>query len=122
LPNIKPFEEHAQEYEEWFEKNKFAYQSELKATKAVLPRFGKGVAIGAGSGQFAKPLGIGLGVEPFVRMGGLAKKREIEVVEGIAENLRICRDRGSEMRRLHTSDQQGLSRNRSSTAVAGIPA
>jgi len=40
-----------------------------------------------GSGRFAAPLGVKLGVDPSKRMGEIAQKRGIEVIEGIAESL-----------------------------------
>ena len=81
----KPFEEHTQKYEDWFDKNRFAYESELEAVKSMLPEKGKGVEIGVGSGRFAVPLGIKYGLEPSSNMGAIAKKKGIEVIDGIAE-------------------------------------
>ena len=84
--SIVPFEKYTQTYEDWFEKHRFAYESELEAVKALLPK-GKGVEIGVGSGRFAGPLGIKFGVEPSPKMREIAEKKEIEVVDGVAENL-----------------------------------
>ncbi len=86
---IKPFEEHSDLYEDWFGKNKYVYLSELEAVKKLLPEHGKGVEIGAGSGRFAVPLGIKLGVEPSPVMSRIAKSRGITIVDGSAENLPI---------------------------------
>lgn len=83
---IKPFEEHYDRYERWFEEHRYAYLSELEAVKYLIPE-GKGIEIGVGSGRFAEPLGIKLGIEPSDRMANIARKRGVEVVEGIAENL-----------------------------------
>ena len=85
--NIFPFENHSDQYEKWFEKYHWAYQSELAAVKLYLPEHGEGVEIGAGSGRFAVPLGIKTGVDPSPEMRDLAKKRGLTVVSGIAENL-----------------------------------
>ena len=87
MAKIEPFEEHTSRYEDWFEKNKFAYLSELQAVKILLPEIGDGVEIGVGSGRFSAPLGVKFGVEPSGRMGKIAKQRGIEVVGGVAENL-----------------------------------
>jgi len=87
VAKIEPFEEHTSRYEDWFEKNKFAYLSELQAVKILLPEIGDGVEIGVGSGRFSAPLGVKFGVEPSGRMGKIAKQRGIEVVGGVAENL-----------------------------------
>ena len=83
----KPFDEHIEEYENWFEINRFAYESELLAVKELLPQNGNGIEIGVGSGKFSEPLGIGLGIEPSVKMGEAAQKRGITVIEAVAEDL-----------------------------------
>ena len=33
-----PFESYAQKYDEWFDKNRFTYESELQAVKELLPK------------------------------------------------------------------------------------
>lgn len=84
---IEPFETYTQRYEDWFDKNRFAYESELQAVRAMLPKEGIGVEIGVGSAKFAAPLSIKYGVEPSAKMREIARKRGIKVVNGIAENL-----------------------------------
>ncbi len=86
MARILPFEQHLDDYENWFVKNHWAYQSEIRAIRELLPA-GLGVEIGVGSGLFAQPLGIRFGVEPSPRMMRLARKRGIKVVRGIAEQL-----------------------------------
>lgn len=83
----RPFEIHTDEYEEWFEKNRFVYEAELRAVKELLPAEGESIEIGVGSGRFAVPLGIRLGIDPSLKMAEIAVKRGIEVHEGIAEDL-----------------------------------
>ena len=63
MAKIKPFEEHASEYEAWFENNRFVYESEVLAIKEQLPDKGKGIEVGVGSGRFAAPLGIRFGAD-----------------------------------------------------------
>jgi SAM-dependent methyltransferase len=87
MARIKPFEEHAVQYEDWFERNKFAYDSELQAVRSQLPENRHGVEIGVGSGRFAAPLGIKIGVEPAGKMREIARSRGIGVIGGIAEAL-----------------------------------
>jgi len=87
MPKVEPFEEYASQYEDWFERNKFVYESELRAIREQLPERGKGIEIGVGSGRFAAPLGIKLGIEPSHKMRELAQKRGIKVIEGVAEKL-----------------------------------
>lgn len=87
MARTKPFEEHPLLYEDWFEKNRFVYGSELLAVKARLPESGRGMEIGVGSGRFAAPLDIEIGVEPSIAMREMAKERGIEVIGGAAEAL-----------------------------------
>ncbi|MFZ5996999.1 MAG: class I SAM-dependent methyltransferase [Nitrospirota bacterium] len=87
MAKIEPFEQHAQQYEEWFERNRFAYESELRAVRMLMPESGDAIEIGVGSGRFAAPLGIKLGVEPSAAMRAIARQRGIEVVDGVAESL-----------------------------------
>jgi hypothetical protein len=70
-----------------FEKNVFAYKSELQAVRYLLPKRGTGVEIGVGTVRFAEPLGIRVGVEPSKAMREVAQKRGIEVIDGVAEAL-----------------------------------
>jgi len=87
MAKTEPFERHTFKYEEWFEKNEFAYKSELQAVRYLLPKKGAGVEIGVGTGRFAEPLGIRVGVEPSKAMRKVAQKRGIEVIDGVAEAL-----------------------------------
>jgi ubiquinone/menaquinone biosynthesis C-methylase UbiE len=87
MPKVEPFEKHASQYEEWFERNKFAYESELQAIKEQLPESKNGIEIGVGSGRFASPLGIKLGLDPSKEMRRLAQKRGIQVIDGVAEAI-----------------------------------
>ena len=87
MPKISPFEKYVEQYEEWFVENRWVYEAELRAVKAMLPAGGHGVEIGVGTGRFAEPLGIKIGVEPSKRMREIAQKRGIEVLDGVAEEL-----------------------------------
>jgi SAM-dependent methyltransferase len=87
MPGVSVFENHVDDYEAWFEKNVFAYQSELRAIKQMLPEKGKGLEIGVGSGLFAAPLGIRFGIEPSRAMMEKARARGINAVMGVAESL-----------------------------------
>ena len=57
------------------------------ASKKFFPRRGKGLEIGVGTGKFALPLGIKVGVEPARAMAVIARQKGIEVHEAVAENL-----------------------------------
>ena len=81
------FDDHAQEYDAWFDRHQALYQSELLTLRELVPATGKGVEIGVGSGRFAEPLGIVTGIEPSAAMAALARARGINVIEGVAESL-----------------------------------
>ncbi len=87
MPKTEPFDKHLDLYEEWFVQNRYVYESELAAIRALLPVEGEGVEIGVGSGLFAAPLGIGTGVEPSEVMAAKARERGIRVIPGVAEDL-----------------------------------
>ena len=87
---IEVFERYAEGYDAWFERNRFAYESEMRAVAGMLPRHGLGVEIGVGTGRFAAPLGIKLGVEPSRAMGEIARERGIQVIRAVAEALPIA--------------------------------
>jgi SAM-dependent methyltransferase len=87
VPRVAPFETHSQRYEAWFEKHEAAYISELLALRPFVPWEGRGIEIGVGSGRFAAPLGVQVGVDPSPSMLVHAAARGIEAVEGVAENL-----------------------------------
>ncbi len=63
------------------------YHSELLAVRVLLPRQGLGLEIGVGTGRFAGPLGIKVGVDPSNAMITYAVGRRILGGQGIAEAL-----------------------------------
>lgn len=85
-PRVAPFEEHADRYEDWFERHRAVYGSELDALREMIPP-GAAVEVGVGSGRYAGPLGIRSGVEPSARMRDIARQRGIDAVDGVAEAL-----------------------------------
>lgn len=87
MPRIEPFDSHPLKYDQWFIKNKYAYKSELLAIRKQLPKSKNGLEIGIGSGRFAAPLGINVGVEPSSKMRMLSKKKKIDLFDSIAEYL-----------------------------------
>jgi len=87
----EPFDKFTQQYEDWFDINKFAYKSEIKAVRSLLPVKGKGIEIGVGSGRFATPLKIKFGIEPSVEMSKIARQRGVEVMTGVAEKLPLSK-------------------------------
>ena len=87
MPKIKPFQLFSDEYDQWFVRNRFDYELELSAVRDLLPTEGIVMEVGVGSGMFAAPLGVTLGVEPSNRMVVKAKSKGVQVVMGVAEAL-----------------------------------
>jgi SAM-dependent methyltransferase len=94
MPITEPFDQYAEQYEEWFSNFKAVYDIEVEALREVMPNSAadnsgeaRGVEIGAGSGLFASRLGVQYGVEPSAVMLEKAKQRAIEMYQGAAENL-----------------------------------
>lgn len=94
MPTIEPFEAHTDRYDRWFETHRAAHESELAAIRAVSPSVppAAAVEIGVGSGQFAVPLDVGLGVDPSPAMLARARERGIAAVRGVAESLPLRTD------------------------------
>jgi len=87
MVKIESFEKYSKEYDEWFIRNKNIYLAELNAIKSFIPSGKSGVEIGVGSGRFALPLGIKVGVEPSKKMAEISRNRGIQVYEAVAEKL-----------------------------------
>jgi ubiquinone/menaquinone biosynthesis C-methylase UbiE len=83
----KPFDQHYDEYEQWFVENRYVYLSEIAAVRHFIPTSGMGLEIGVGSGQFALPLKIPFGIDPSENMLNLAQQKRIVVLKGVAEYL-----------------------------------
>jgi ubiquinone/menaquinone biosynthesis C-methylase UbiE len=92
MPKIEPFEKYSDQYEDWFVQNKYAFKAEIEAVRKHIPEHSRGIEIGVGSGLFAEPLGIHVGLEPSGEMRSKAVKRGVNVVDGTAENLPFMDD------------------------------
>ncbi len=84
---VLAFDQHAQEYDRWFDAHAPLYQSEVNALRRFIPQTGQGIEIGVGTGRFSVPLGIRLGVEPSRAMAHVAHQRGIAVCQAIGEQL-----------------------------------
>lgn len=87
MPKTIPFEMHHRRYDDWFVRHAAAYHSELLAVRALLPWYGLGLSIGVGTGRFAAPLGVQVGIDPAHAVLDYAAKRGISTVQAIAEAL-----------------------------------
>jgi SAM-dependent methyltransferase len=81
------FDAHAERYDRWYDDHGATYQAELKIIQEIAGARGAELEIGVGTGRFAAPLGIRLGLDPSLPMLRIARARGIEVVRGLAENL-----------------------------------
>lgn len=85
---IQPFEEYWRDYDEWYEKHRDLYLSELKAVETAshgVPR--PWLEVGVGTGRFAAPLSIDIGVDPSDSMLCIASSRGLKTVKASGENL-----------------------------------
>jgi ubiquinone/menaquinone biosynthesis C-methylase UbiE len=87
LGRVLAFESLAEEYDRWFERHAFAYQSELLALKRFVPERGRGLEVGVGTGRFASRLGVKFGIEPAIAMAKIAQRRGVQVCRACAEAL-----------------------------------
>lgn len=81
------FDRYYKKYDAWYDTHVCAFLSELEAVKKALPRRGKGLEIGCGTGRFAAALGIHTGIDPSSPMRKLACARGVNAVAGRGENI-----------------------------------
>ena len=84
-PRTAAFEANIDRYDRWYEEHRRAYRAELDAVRRLLPAAGSGLEIGVGTGRFAAPLGVGVGLDPSLgnaalrapprRFDGLRRRR-----------------------------------------------
>jgi SAM-dependent methyltransferase len=87
MPRVAPFDQHVVRYERWFERHRPAYEAEVRAVRRLWPGGTLTLEIGVGTGRFAQPLGIPVGLEPSRAMALVARRRGIQVVAGVGEAL-----------------------------------
>ncbi|MFA7173377.1 MAG: class I SAM-dependent methyltransferase [Kiritimatiellia bacterium] len=92
MPKIESFEKHSDEYDQWFDDHGELYAAELEVLRQLIPLDAKGLEVGAGSGKFAAPLGIKIGVEPSEKMACKARARGVTIIPGVAESLPFPED------------------------------
>jgi len=84
---IQVFEESPREYDAWFDQNRMVYESEILALKRFIAPSGLGLEIGVGTGRFAVPLGLEVGVEPASAIAEMAQKRGVKILRAVGEAL-----------------------------------
>lgn len=81
------FNEFVNRYDNWYERNRFAYLSEVDAIKKIIPKGGLGLEIGAGTGRFASALRVPYGIDPAKESLKLAYKLGVKTILAIGEYL-----------------------------------
>lgn len=88
MPKTEAFEKHSDRYDSWFDRHADLYDAELETIRRMMPvPHIRGLEVGVGSGRFAVPLGISIGVEPSEPMASKARNRGVSVVRAVAERL-----------------------------------
>ncbi len=86
----KDFDQHANEYDAWYDKNMAVFESELSAIAGMLGSIQanlRGIEIGVGTGRFASKLHLGYGLDPSTGMLQLTRQRNINCIKAVAEKL-----------------------------------
>ena len=87
IPARLVFDEHAGDYDTWFDEHHSVYQAQQWMLRGAVPDFQRGLEVGVGSGRFADPLGIHCGIDPSYKLAQMAKHRGVEVALREAEHL-----------------------------------
>jgi SAM-dependent methyltransferase len=87
MPVVTVFEQHAQQYDNWFDGHEPVYQAELAALRKFVPVTGMGIEVGVGTGRFAVPLGVQFGLDPSRTMLQVARRRGLRVCQAVGEQM-----------------------------------
>ncbi|MDE2007468.1 MAG: class I SAM-dependent methyltransferase [Rhodospirillales bacterium] len=87
MPRTAAFESGVARYERWFAVHGPAFRAELAALRAAMPTPGFALEVGVGTGRFALPLGVAVGLDPAGAMLATARARGILCARGVAEAL-----------------------------------
>ena len=81
------FKKNYHRYDQWFDNNKDSYKLELEVLKKFVPKNGKGLESGVGTGKFAVPLNVEYGIDPVFEMFEKAKEQGVKTVCAKGEKL-----------------------------------
>ena len=90
MARCNPFEagiDVARAYDAWFARHPAIFDAETACLARCFEQHRRSVEIGAGTGMFARRLGIGLSIEPAEAMARLCREKGVPVVRGVAEAL-----------------------------------
>ena len=82
------FDEHADRYDLWYERNRVVAENELRLVSRFV-RSKPVLEIGVGTGFFASKLGVDIGIDPALSMIVKARSRGVDVVQALGEYLPI---------------------------------
>jgi len=91
-PGISVFDEQAFEYDRWFDENRSIYEAEIKALKRYVPQEGLGLEVGIGTGRFAVPFNVKVGVDPAHQALKKDFDRRVSVCQAYGEQLPFRKD------------------------------
>jgi ubiquinone/menaquinone biosynthesis C-methylase UbiE len=84
------FHDEAAAYDQWFD-DSLLFEIELTAVRELqTPLAGPGIEVGVGPGRFARALHIAVGVDPALAPLRLARRRQVEVIRAIGEQLPLA--------------------------------
>ncbi|MBI5408321.1 MAG: class I SAM-dependent methyltransferase [Nitrospirae bacterium] len=87
---VDVFDLYAKQYDKWFEtiEGKALFKTEVEAVRLIIKDLRKPfLEVGAGTGRFAKELGIEFGIDPSSEALEIAKQRGIKVRKAKGEDL-----------------------------------
>jgi len=88
MAKTEAFDTFTDAYDEWFDRHPAFYHLELEAVRGLIPPVGaRGMEVGIGSGKFAVPFGVKIGVDPSEKMAEKARLLGIDVCRSVAEAL-----------------------------------
>jgi ubiquinone/menaquinone biosynthesis C-methylase UbiE len=87
MPVVTVFEQHAEQYDRWFDEHERLYRAEVTALQRFVPDSGLGIEIGVGTGRFAVLLGVQLGLDPSRTMLQVARRRGLRVCQAVGEQM-----------------------------------
>lgn len=84
------FDRFPEDYDQWFEDHRAVYHAELAQIRRHFPCPDPyAIEVGVGSGRFAAPLRIPLGLEPSLPLGRMARARGVGLIRGRGEAIPI---------------------------------
>jgi len=87
MPVMTVFEQHAEQYDRWFDAHEPVYQAELAALRKFVPQADMGIEVGVGTGRFAVPLRLKFGLDPSRNMLRIAGTRGLRVCQAVGEQM-----------------------------------